>query len=246
MLNGFFIITGTSRGIGEALAAKIVRQGHTVLGVSRTRSENLGSEKKYHHHSFDLTDTSRMGEIIDKVDQLVDNQKFDFVCLVNNASATEPIGPIEKCRPTEIESHVTIGLLGPMMLTTLFMEKFQKNKLRKKVVFISSGLGSRPMAHSSVYCTSKAGINMFTQCIGLEQKDKAHPFEVVAIGPGMVDTRMQQAMRSKTTDEFAAVDFFKQAFAEGKLQLADKVAEKIYSIIENRCEPGRYVSVSEL
>ena len=246
MLNGFFIITGTSRGIGEALACKIVRQGHTVLGVSRTPSESLGSEKKFHHHPLDLTDASRMSEIMDKVGRLVDNQKFEFVCLVNNASATEPIGPIEKCRPTEIESHVTIGLLGPMILTSLFMGKFQKNEIRKKVVFISSGLGSRPMPHSSVYCTSKAGINMFTQCLGLEQKDKAHPFEVVAIGPGMVDTRMQQAMRSKTTDEFAAVDFFKQAFADGKLQIADKVAGKIYSIIENSYEPGKYVNVSEL
>jgi benzil reductase ((S)-benzoin forming) len=245
MTNGFFLITGTSKGIGEAIARKILGKGHTVLGVSRTRPENLESPK-YHHLAFDLTDPSRMSDIMDQVGVLMAGQKFDFICLVNNASATEPIGPIEKCPPARIASHVTIGLLAPMMLTSLFMGKFQSHAARKKVIFISSGLGSRAMPHTSAYCTAKAGINMFTQCLGLEQKDRANGFEVNAIGPGMVDTSMQQAMRSKTSDEFSAADFFRQAHADGKLQNADNVAAKIYTIIENKYEPGKYVNVSDV
>ena len=59
---------------------------------------------------------------------------------------------------------------------------------------------------------------MFAQCVGLEQKDKAHGFGVISIGPGMVDTSMQLAVRSKTSDEYAMADFFKKAFEAGKLQ----------------------------
>ena len=84
---------------------------------------------------------------------------------------------------------------------------------------------------------------MFAQCVGLEQKNKEYGFEVICIGPGMVDTYMQQVARSKTIDEYAMADFFKQAFEDGKLQKPDIVAEKIYTILTNINEQGTYVKV---
>ncbi|MGD8405246.1 MAG: SDR family NAD(P)-dependent oxidoreductase [Anaerolineales bacterium] len=244
MENGFFLITGTSRGIGAALAQRILEEGHTVLGVSRGQSNTLKSPK-YHHLSFDLSDKSRITQIMAKANEIVDAQTFDFVCLVNNASAAEPIGPIEKCPPEEIESHVSIGLIAPMLLTSMFIRRFINKKIRKKVVFISSGAAFTPLAGESIYCSSKAGLNMLAQCVGLEQKEKEYGFEVQSIGPGMVDTSMQLAARSKSSDEFAMADFFKQAYEEGKLKEPDKVAEKIYTILENTYEQGKYVSVNE-
>jgi benzil reductase ((S)-benzoin forming) len=245
MENGFFLITGASRGIGEALAKKILENRNTVLGVSRNRSNRLKSTR-YYHLSFDLTDTTRIDQIMEKVNQIVDNQGFDFVCLVNNASAVEPTQSIEKCPPAEIESHVRVGLIAPMILTSMFIRKFSGDRIRKKVVFISSGAAFTALPDESIYCSSKAGINMFAQCIGLEQKNRENGFEVLSIGPGMVDTSMQQAVRSKTSDEFAMADFFKQAFKDGKLQEPGKVAEKIFTILENKFEQGKYVSVSEV
>jgi benzil reductase ((S)-benzoin forming) len=245
MGNGFFLITGTSRGIGEALALKILENANTVLGVSRNRSDKLKSTQ-YYHLSFDLTDTSRIGQIMEKASEIVAYQGFDFVCLVNNASAVEPLNSIEKCTPAEIESHVRIGLIAPMILTSMFMRKFSGDRIRKKVVFISSGAAFTALPDESIYCGCKAGINMFAQCVGLEQKDREYGFEVLSIGPGMVDTTMQLAVRSKTSDEFAMAGFFKQAYEAGKLQEPGKVAEKIYTILENKYEQGRYVSVSEV
>jgi benzil reductase ((S)-benzoin forming) len=69
---------------------------------------------------------------------------------------------------------------------------------------------------------------------------------VLSIGPGMVDTSMQQAARSKSSREFAMADFFQRAHAEGRLQDAKVVARKICAILENRYEQGKYVSVSEI
>jgi len=245
MESGFFLITGTSRGIGEALAQKILEKGNTVLGVSRNRSDALKSTR-YYHLSFDLTDTSRMSQIMEKVNEIVDNRGFDFVCLVNNASAIEPIGSIEKCSVTEIESHVRIGLIAPMILTSMFIRRFADDKIRKKVVFISSGAAFTASPQDSIYCSSKAGINMFAQCVGLEQKDKEYGFEMICIGPRMVDTSMQQTARSKSSDEYTMADFFKQAYEDGKLQKPNNVAEKIYTILGNKYEQGKYVSVSEV
>lgn len=245
MTNRFFLITGTSRGIGEALAKKILTEGGTVLGVSRSKSDSIQSEN-YHHLSFDLTEILQIDSIIEKVNEVVDEQDFDFVCLVNNASATEPVGPIETCPSREIVSHVEIGVLAPMVLTSLFIQRFNDAKIRKKIAFISSGAAFTAMPDESVYCTSKAGLHMFAQSVGLEQENKANGFEIVSVGPGMVDTAMQKAVRSKSNDEFAMADFFNQAFKAGKLQDPTEVAGKIYKILENRYEQGKYVSVSEV
>jgi benzil reductase ((S)-benzoin forming) len=245
MKNGFFLITGTSRRIGEALAQRLLGEGHMVLGVSRNQSDDLRSSK-YYHLSIDLTETSKISQIMEKVNEIAANQSFDFVCLVNNASAVEPIGPIEKCPTTDIESHVRIGLITPMLLTSMFIRRFSGEKIRKKVVFIASGAAFTALPDQSIYCSSKAGIHMFAQCVGLEQKDKEQGFEVNTIGPGMVDTSMQRVLRFKTSDEFALAGFFKQAFEAGKLQEPGMVAEKIYAILENKYEQGKYVSVDEM
>lgn len=245
MKNGFFLITGTSRGIGEALALKILQEGYTVLGISRNLSDSLRSPN-YYHLSLDLTETSRLSQIIEKTDEIVKGQSLDFICLVNNASATEPIGPIENCPPDEIEVHVKIGLIAPMLLTSLFIKRFQGEKIRKKVVFISSGAAFRPSADMSIYSSSKAGSHMFAQCVGLEQQNKENGFEVNSIGPGMVETAMQQEVRSRTREEFAMADYFKQAYEDGIVQEPGKVAGKIYTILINKYGQGKYVSVSEV
>ena len=245
MENGFFLITGTSRGIGEALTQRILEDGNTVLGISRKQSEALKAAT-YHHLSFDLTETARFNQIMEKINEIFDTQSFNFACLINNASAVEPVGSIEKCPAAEIETHVKIGLVAPMLLTSMFIKRFADEKIRKKVVFISSGAAFTPLADESIYCSSKAGINMLAQCIGLEQKDKEFGFEVHTIGPGMVDTSMQLAIRSKTSEEFVLAGFFKQAFEDGKLQEPGKVAEKIFTILENKYEQGKYVSVSDI
>jgi benzil reductase ((S)-benzoin forming) len=244
MENGFYLITGTSRGIGEAMARKVLEEGNTVLGVSRSQSESLNSPK-YTHLPFDLAETSRLGQILEKVDEIVGDQSFDFVCLVNNAAMVEPLGLIEECAVSEIESHLQVGLIAPMQLTSMFIRRFRDEKIRKKVVFISSGAGFTAMPGSSIYCSSKAGLTMFAECVGLEQENNPDGFEVISIDPGMVDTSMQQTTRSKTSAEFPMADFFRQAFADGRLQEPSEVAEEIYAILGNTYEQGKFVSVGE-
>jgi benzil reductase ((S)-benzoin forming) len=94
-------------------------------------------------------------------------------------------------RVEETDSHVKIGLIARMILTSLFIGRFSANKARKKVAFISSGAAFAPFSGDSVYCSNKAGINMFAQCVGLEQQDKDFGFEVIHIDPETVDTDMQ-------------------------------------------------------
>lgn len=243
MHNRFFLITGTSRGIGEALAKKVLREGHTVLGVARKRSDALISAN-YFHLSYDLADTTHVDQIMLKLDEILDKHSFDFVCLVNNASSSEPGGVIEKCAAYDIDSHVKIGLIAPMILTSMFIQKFKDDQIGKKVVFISSGAAFDAYAEDSIYCATKAGLHMFAQCVGLEQKNRQHGFELISIGPGMVDTYMQQVARSKTAAEYSMAVYLKKAYEDGLLAKPDDVAEKIFTILGITYEQGNYVGVS--
>lgn len=216
-----------------------------MLGVARGRSEAIKSTK-YHHLTFDLADTSKMSQILEKVDEVVGDQEFDFICLVNNASAVEPLGAIEKCPASEIESHVRSSLIAPMILTSLFIRKFSDDRTRKKVAFITSGSAYTAVPHESTYCASKAGMTMFAQCVGLEQKEKEHGFEVICIRPGMVDTYMQQVARSKNRNEYLWVDLAKQFYEDGELEDPAKVAENIVTILYNQYEQGQCVKAWEM
>jgi benzil reductase ((S)-benzoin forming) len=245
MENGFFIITGTSKGIGEALAKNLLNHGQTVLGVSRGRSAKL-EYSEYHHLTFDLNYTNRLEEITQKASEIVCQQSFRLICLVNNACASVPLGTIENCPAEEIDAHVKIGLIAPMILTSLFVHRFSNSKARKKVAFISSGAAFAPFSGDSIYCSVKAGMNMFAQCVALEQKDEEFGFEVITIGPGMVDTYMQQVARSKTVEEYPSAYLLKEAFDKGLLEKPETVAEKIVIILENKYNQGQYIKVSEV
>jgi benzil reductase ((S)-benzoin forming) len=127
----FLFDHGNFQGDWRSIGTKYPKKGGTVLGVARSRSAVLKSTK-YHHLTLDLAEASRLGQIMEKVDEVVDNHRFDFVCLVNNASALEPLGAIEKCPASEIDTHVRISMIAPMILTSLFIRKFSDGRMRKK------------------------------------------------------------------------------------------------------------------
>ncbi|MDH3943273.1 MAG: SDR family NAD(P)-dependent oxidoreductase [Anaerolineae bacterium] len=245
MEKGYFIITGTSRGIGEALAANLLEAGHSVLGVARSRSKRLEGER-YTHLAFDLTETERVGAIVDKAVELASGQDHTMVCLVQNASATEPVGLIEQCTTEAIEHHLKIGLLSPAALTARFIEAFGEAPVRRKVVFVSSGAAFSPMPGLSIYCTAKAGLHMLAQTVGEEQKSKETEVEVVSIGPGMVDTDMQAVVRGKSDNDFPMGGLFQQAHTDGKLKDVDLVAARMAAMLWERQEQGAYVEVGEV
>jgi NAD(P)-dependent dehydrogenase (short-subunit alcohol dehydrogenase family) len=100
--------------------------------------------------------------------------------------------------------------------------------------------------HESIYCGAKAGVTLFAQAVGLEQKDKEYGFEVITIGPGTVDTYMYQVARSKNKEDYLWVDLAKQMYEKGELEKPGKVAEKIYIILSNRYDQGQYVKAFEV
>ncbi len=243
-VKGIYIITGTSRGIGRAVAARLLETGNRVFGISRTSSP-LAGMRDFREVRGSVTDPGLFEPLFEDVRELLAVDDCDLLCLLNNAAVLEPMKPIEKCTTDEIRQHVDVNLTAPIVLASRFMAYFGDLGLRKKVVFMTSGAGRRSLPDMSLYCSVKAGISRFAECVGREQEGRANGFEIAAISPGMVETDMQKSARAKSAEAFRSGELFRGAMADGVVQEPEAVARKICAIIEAKTEMGETVSVSE-
>ncbi|WP_339322017.1 SDR family NAD(P)-dependent oxidoreductase [Paenibacillus sp. FSL W8-0194] len=230
-----FIITGTSKGIGASLAGNLLAQGDMVVGISRSEAGSLERCPGYTHVVFDLMQTTGLERMLQSILARINPDELDMIGLVNNAAMLEPLKRMDAIRPEEMEANLRVGLVAPMVLTSVFVRETQAWDLRKKVIQVTSGSGSYANPGMSVYSTAKAGLNMFTMCAGTEL---AGSVEVIAVDPGMVDTSLQESARNKGGKEFGLAPYFEQAYREGQLLEPGDVAKRIADIIDDRSEPG--------
>lgn len=234
-----YIITGTTSGLGEAMAKRLLASGRSVISVSRTLNESLteyANEKGaiLTEYLCDLRDTPNLVPFMERIMGMIDVSQLSSVTLVNNAGVLNPIMPLEQAGSEELTDHLHINLLAPMLLTSAFIRATGSwpVTVSKTVVNISSGAGKKPYSGWSAYCTAKAGIDMMTRCAGQEQGDGPGAVKLVSIAPGVVETRMQEQIRKTAPQRFPEVGRFIGLKASGKLYLPDEAAERIISILD--------------
>lgn len=236
-----FLITGTSRGIGEQLARMLLDKGNVVYGISRGDSNSLEKYKNYIHHHFDLSNILGIEHMLNGIFNQMNLDDSEMICLINNAAMLEPLKTIDNCSAEEMNMNIEISLIAPMVMTSYFIKQFKSVPIRKKIINISSGSGTYPAPAMSVYCTAKAGINMFTQCIGAEQSKQPYPIEIIAVDPGMVETELQVTARGKNDQDFEMAKFFRQAHETGQLQSTEELGIHLLDIIDQKMESGKLI-----
>ncbi len=215
-----FFITGTSSGIGKALAEKALERGHRVIGISR---RNKIDHKNYRHLTYDLSGYSQYHLINFDV-----NKEAEELVLVNNAGWLGEVKPLAKIKPANIELAYQINLIAPTILSKLFLEQTSKTGQKRCILNISSGAARHPVSSWSTYCASKAALDMLTK---VTQED--HPdVRCLAIAPGIVDTEMQGEIRQTSFSDFPEVERFKEYKVKGELSAPEDVAEKLLAIVE--------------
>lgn len=232
MGNRTFIITGTSKGIGRQLAELCLEKGDSVYGIARGASDLGNIYERYTHVQFDLTDIQGIDDVISGIlEQIPLLLSVECIGLINNAAMLEPLKPIDQCLADEISVHLNISLAAPMILTSSFIQNTNHITARRKIINVSSASGSYAAPSMAAYCTSKAGINMFTQCVAMEQASQSNPVEIIAFDPGMVDTELQAVARGKSTEEFALSGAFRDAYETGQLKTPRDVALALLELL---------------
>lgn len=216
-----FFITGSSSGIGKALALIALEAGHKVIGISRRHSI---VHENYSHLSIDLADMDSYLKI--NFDR---NRSADSLILINNAGWLGEVKSVSDLKPEKIKRAYNLNLLAPSILCKMFIDQTKNNNQERIIVNISSGAGAYPIASWSTYCASKAGLSLFTEVMQIDHPD-VHCF---AISPGIVDTEMQGEIRRVDQGDFPDKQRFVDYKNKGELTQPAEVAEKILKIIGN-------------
>lgn len=222
-----FIITGASKGLGQGLLELALGEDHTVISISRTRTI---SHPKHLHLAMDLSTGKGLEAKLDKMLSRIDLKKITGVHLINNAAIIEPIGEIENFKQDDIEKHIKVNLLTPMILSSWLMRSFSKKKMPITIVNISSGAAFHPIVNWSLYCSSKSGLKMFTDCL-MEDFQSRKNFKAFSFSPGVMDTSMQATIRKQTKGTFKNVEKFKKLKQKKLLLSPDKVAQGLYELL---------------
>lgn len=203
----YFIITGASRGLGEGIALELIEENHHLICISRTESQKVKQQTRekgcgYSFIAFDLGFSHEIPQLAARIFEQIPADEAVGVYLVNNAGVVQPVGRAELCNPEEVEHHLHLNLLTPMLLISAFIHHTLKWPVQKRILSISSGAAVNAYWGWSCYCTGKAGMDMFTKCVALEQNDSEYPVELMAVAPGIIDTNMQEVLRNTTDDQF--------------------------------------------
>lgn len=230
----YYYITGTSRGIGKAFAEHLLANpSNSVIGISRRKTIEHAN---YRHFYLDLTDAGAVAEF--RFELHANAQK---IYLINNAGALGFIKPAGKQDADTIIRNYTLNLIAPTVLTNEFMSCYEKTDCEKVIVNISSGAGKNPVDGWAVYCASKAGLDMMSRVVDLEQKIRMeHPqenihrgFRIFSIAPGVVDTEMQEGIRAADEEDFSRLKDFISYKVNKQLLSPKAVSEKYVKLLEN-------------
>lgn len=223
-----YIVTGTTKGLGLALAREAHRQGHFVLSISRKR---VLADKEIIHINHDLALLKGLEKKILGALNKLNLKKLKAVHLINNAAVISPIGSAMKFSLDDIQSHMQVNLVAPMYLTSIVLRAFKAKKIMQTFTNISSGAATHAIPAWSLYCASKAGLRMFTECLGTDFDQKNLRF--LDFSPGVMDTDMQATIRKQTAGTFREVERFKKLKSENQLLPADVVAKAFMGVLKS-------------
>lgn len=191
------IVTGGSRGIGEAIAFAFAREGARVVVCSR-KAEGVHAAAERINAEVPGSATGipcHVGEP-DAIEAL-----FDRVCtelgtprvLVNNAGTNPYFGPMLGVEMAAWQKTFQVNLEGPFHCTRAFAQRrFATGDSKGSVICVSSIMGLRAARLQGVYGMTKAALISMVQTLALELAETG--IRVNAIAPGFVDTKLSSAI----------------------------------------------------
>jgi len=198
------LITGASRGIGEAAARAFAKAGAKVMLAARSTAEieRIAAEIGGGAQAIacDVADFDQVKAAVDAT--VAAFGRLDVV--IGNAGVIGPLGPLEEADPEDWGQVIDINLKGvfngmkaaaPAMLS----------QGGGTIITISSGAAHNPVDGWSAYCASKAGAYMLTRCGHVEYGPRG--LRVLGLSPGTVATDMQRTIKDSGVSHVARLDW---------------------------------------
>ena len=210
------LVTGASRGIGRAIAARLAEQGALVVAAARgdhanaTAADIAAAGRRAEAVSLDVTDAAAVqalpGEIVDR------HGRLDIV--VSNAGVTRD-QLLVRMKREDWDAVIATNLTAMFALAQAAMRPMLKQR-GGRIIAVSSVVGQMGNAGQTNYAASKAGLIGFAKALAREVASRGITVNVIA--PGMVDTDMTRAIAEKAQVDWA------QQIPLGRLGSVDDVA----------------------
>ena len=187
------LVTGASSGIGRAIARRLLKQGHTVIGTSRDYSQFKTSHKNFHAIEIDFSQLDLVINMIKKLEKsypLLDGVVF--------SAGYGQFGSIEQFSYSQIEQLMTVNFTSQAFITRALLPGL-KRKAHSNLIYIGSEAALKGSRKGTVYCASKFALRGFTQA--LREECGSSSVRVSLINPGMVKTDFFDSLSFRPGDD---------------------------------------------
>ena len=214
------LVTGASRGIGQAIALRLGSEGATVIGTA-TSDEGAQAISA----AFAAAGVTGRGAVLDVSEQAsVDGLVADIAgnegavsILVNNAGITRD-GLLLRMKPDDWDAILNTNLSSVYRTSRACLRGMMKAR-HGRIINIGSVVGLMGNPGQSNYCAAKAGIVGFTRSLAKEVGSRGVTVNTVA--PGFIETDMTQAMDERQRDAMSA------QIPLGRLGAPDDIAQAV-------------------
>lgn len=219
------LITGASRGIGEAIARHFAKEGHPLV-ITCSKSKNallhLKNELETNYHIPILASVGNIGDYT-YVQQLFADIKKEFggVDIVVNNAGISHIGLLSDMTLEEWQNLMNVNL-SSVFYTSKLAIPYMLSKQQGKIINISSVWGNVGASCEVAYSASKGGVNSFTKALAKELAPSN--IQVNAIACGCIDTEMNHCFSEEERMELA------EEIPTGRFGTPEEVANLVYSL----------------
>lgn len=213
------LVTGASRGIGEAIAKRLASEGATVLAAARTAAdlervvgEIAAAGGKARALTLDLSDAASI-----EAGAKAALAEGPVEVLVNNAGVTDD-NLILRMSKESWDRVISTNLTGVFLLTSAIVKSMFRKRYGR-IVNVTSVVGMMGNPGQANYAASKAGLIGFTKSIARELASRNVTCNAVA--PGFISTSMTEKMTDEAREALSA------QIPLGRLGVPDDVASAV-------------------
>jgi 3-oxoacyl-[acyl-carrier protein] reductase len=180
------VLTGSSTGIGRALAERLLAQGHRVWGIARSDQSDFAAQHRdaFRSSRADVANWTELERAAAEVSAAWAHVDGLIACAglqgeVGRALATDPL---------KWSATVRANLDGTFYAIRAFDALLARTPRRAKIVCFSGGGATKPRARFSAYGVAKTGVVRLVETIAEEERGRA--LDINAIAPGAINTRL--------------------------------------------------------
>jgi NAD(P)-dependent dehydrogenase (short-subunit alcohol dehydrogenase family) len=209
------VITGVSRGLGQAMTEGFIQLGHTVLGCARSEAAVEKLKQQFGSpHDFTALDVANEEQVKAWAKRLLSDGSPDL--LINNAAMINQLAPLWEIPSEDFSRLIDVNIKGVANVIRHFVPAMIE-KGSGIIVNLSSGWGRSTSPEVSSYCASKWAIEGMTRSLAQELPNG---MAAIPLNPGIIHTNMLEICYGEDAANYTAIKDWVEKAVPFLLQLS--------------------------